>query len=239
MYPTRMAFAVAALAGIMVAASPAGAYEGAPVAAGGTISGATTFLGKVTPPALVKVDKDAGVCGKTPKHDESMIVSATKGLKNVVVFIEKIEAGKPIQAGSAVLANIECRYEPHVLAFVVGTELAVSNSDPVLHNTHIKLPRSDVFNYGLPTKGQVIKKRIRRKGLMKVGCDAGHTWMQAWIAVFDHPYFAITDAAGHYQIGDVPPGRYTLVFWHEKLGRKTKVVEVAAKAKIDASVAWK
>ena len=223
----------------LLLAAGASAYEGAPVADGGTIAGAMTYLGKVPPPVVLPIDKDPAVCGKTVKHDEGLIVSAGKGLKNVVVFLDKIERGKPVKPGAATLANTECRYEPHVQAFVVGTELAVSNSDPVLHNTHIKLPRSDVFNYGLPTQGQVVKKKVRRPGLMKVGCDAGHSWMLAWVAVFEHPYFAVTNADGRYTIADVPPGGYTLVFWHEKLGRKTQAIQVTAKGKVDASLAWK
>ena len=135
--------------------------------------------------------------------------------------------------------NTTCRYEPHVQAFVVGTELHVKNEDAVLHNTHIRLPSSDVFNYALPEKGQVIKKKVTRPGLMKVGCDAGHTWMSAWIAVFEHPYFAVTDKEGRFSLGDVPPGDYTLMYWHEKLGKASHKFTVTAGGAIDASHAYK
>ena len=73
---------------------------------------------------------------------------------------------------------------------------------------------------------------------MKVGCDAGHTWMTAYIAVFEHPYFAVTAADGSFRIGDIPGGTYKLVFWHEKLGRKVKKVTVTGGGVSDASLAW-
>ena len=215
------------------------AYTGIQVKDGGSISGQVRFLGKVPPPKTFAVTQDPKVCGKTRTAVPEIVVDKGQGLKNAVIFIQAIKTGKPAKPGKATLANVECRYEPRVQAFVVGTELAVSNADPILHNTHIKLPRSDVFNYGLPRKGQVITSTIRRKGLMKVGCDAGHTWMRAWVAVFDHPYFAVTGPDGAFSMKDVPPGTYKLAFWHEKLGRKVQTVTVTAKAEAKASVDFK
>ncbi len=214
------------------------AYTAAAVTNGGSISGQIRFLGTVPAARKIKVTQDPKVCGKTRSISE-VIVGTKKGLKDAVVFIQKIKKGKAAKAGKAKLANVKCRYEPHVQAFAVGTELSVSNADSVLHNTHIKLRKSDVFNYGLPRKGQVITSTIRRKGLMKVGCDAGHTWMLAWIAVFDHPYYAVTGADGNFRMTDVPSGTYKLAYWHEKLGRKTKTVTVTAKAEAKASVDFK
>lgn len=214
------------------------AYTAGPVTDGGVISGTVRFGGVAPAPGRVPVTKDPQVCG-ADKPDESLLVSPSKGLANAVVFIDKIDHGKPIVAGHAELDNTTCRYEPHVQAFAVGTELHVKNNDAVLHNTHIRLPTSDVFNYALPEKGQIIKKKITRPGLMKVACDAGHTWMNAWIAVFDHPYFAVTDKEGHFALHDVPPGAYTVMFWHEKLGKGSQKVTVAAGATVDASHAFK
>ncbi len=234
----KLILTLAVAAALCIPAS-AHAYKAIKVTNGGTIAGQVRFLGKVPPPRTVKVTQDPKVCGTTRKISHDVVVGKAKGLKNAVVFIQKIKQGKVAKAGKAKLANVQCRYEPHVQAFVVGTELAVSNADPVLHNTHIKLRKSDVFNYGLPRKGQIITSTIRRKGLMKVGCDAGHTWMLAWIAVFDHPYFAVTGADGKFAMTDVPPGTYKLAYWHEKLGRKMATVKVTAKAEAKASVDFK
>lgn len=220
-------------------ARPLLAYTPGPVTAAATVRGVVKFAGKVTlmPPAPVV--KDQAVCGTDAKPDESLLVSPQQGVANVVVFIEKIDKGKAILATKAELDNHHCRFEPHLQALAVGTELAVKNSDGVLHNTHIRLPNSDVFNYALPEKGQVIKKKISRAGLMKVGCDAGHTWMGAWIAAFDHPYFAVTDRDGKFNMSDVPPGDYTLQFWHERLGKATQKVSVGPGASLDITQQYK
>lgn len=233
-------FGPVAILGVLALAAPSAlAYDAIDVAHGGTIAGSIRFEGVATPAAKLEATKDKDFCGKHELLNEQLVVGADKGLANVVVFLDKISKGKAMKPGKARLDNENCRYEPHVQAFVVGTDLEVSNQDPVLHNTHIRLPKSDVFNYGLPVQGQVINQKVRRKGLMKVGCDAGHTWMAAYIAVFDHPYFAVTGADGAFSLADVPPGDYKLVFWHEKLGRKTQKITVEAGGRADASIGWK
>ena len=231
----RILATMAVLCGL---ASPAWAYTPGAVTGGGVLSGTVRYLGNVPPAPRLPVTKDPQVCG-SDKPDEALLVSAAKGLANAVVFIDKIDHGKALGAGKAELDNSTCRFDPHVQAFAVGTELHVKNEDAVLHNTHIRLPSADVFNYALPEKGQVIKKKVTRSGLMKVGCDAGHTWMSAWIAVFEHPYFAVTDKEGRFSIGDVPPGDYALMYWHEKAGKASQKFSVAAGATVDASHAFK
>lgn len=223
-------------AALMTLSGSAFAYEGAPVADGGTIAGTVRYTGAAKAPAKIQPDKDADYCGKAPLTDEQIQVGAGKGLRNVVVFLEKIERGKPLEPKPAVLLNEKCRYEPHVQAVAVGADLRIENRDPILHNTHIRLPKSDVLNTALPVQGQVVTQKIKRKGLMKVGCDAGHTWMSAYIAAFEHPYFAVTGDDGAFTLETVPPGQYTLVLWHEKLGQKTQQVTVTPGGKAAATV---
>jgi hypothetical protein len=64
--------------------------------------------------------------------------------------------------------------------------------------------------------------------MVSVRCDL-HPWMQGWLGVLDHPYFAVTDAEGRFTLRDVPPGDYTLAVWHERLGTGTSRVTVAPK----------
>jgi carboxypeptidase family protein len=59
-----------------------------------------------------------------------------------------------------------------------------------------------------------------------VKCDAGHSWMLAWIYAFDHPYFAVTDEKGSFRIDQIPPGTYKVTAWHELLGTETQVLTV-------------
>lgn len=226
----------ALLALALLAPTPALAYQGGPVQGGGTISGTATFGGTAPAAQYHEIPASETFCGDKQVEKEELLVDKDGGLANVVVYIDRIEAGKPAAPGAATLDNASCRYEPHVVALLVGSALDVVNSDPILHNTHAKGPVGNSFNVALPNQGQVVPQKMRQPGLMQVGCDI-HAWMSAWIAVFSHPYFAVTDRKGRYSLADVPPGEWTLVWWHEKLGRKTSTVKVDA-AGVTADMAF-
>jgi hypothetical protein len=73
-----------------------------------------------------------------------------------------------------------------------------------------------------------LPQTMKKPGIVTFKCDAGHTWMSAYVFVVDQPYYAVTDAAGKFELKDVPPGAYTLVVWHESLGTQEQKVTVAA-----------
>jgi plastocyanin len=224
---------------------------------GATISG-TVRAAPVPPvPAVEKIAKDQTVCGREAAA-ERLVVGADGGLANVVVAVA-LKGWKPPQApaptAGAAVDQVGCRYTPHVQAVTVGTTLAVLNNDAVLHNVHATTGAPGaapvtVFNVAMPWKGQKLPMVLRRPGTLKLRCDAGHTWMSAYIHVFDHPYFAVTDARGQFAIDatGLPPGRYTLEYWHEPLGNddrapalvKTATVEVGGDrgAVADAVLSW-
>ena len=54
-----------------------------------------------------------------------------------------------------------------------------------------------------------------------------HPWMHSYIAVFDHPFFAVTGKDGAFQLPSLPPGEYTLEAWHERLGTLTQKITIA------------
>jgi hypothetical protein len=76
---------------------------------------------------------------------------------------------------------------------------------------------------------QVIPTELpaRKPGLVIIR-DADHPWPRAYVAVFDHPYFAVTKPDGSFTIDGVPPGSYTLMAWHERTGRTEQPVTIAA-----------
>jgi len=194
---------------------------------GATISGEAVHGGPPPGPFVIWVKKDAEVFGeKVP--DDRLVVSRTGKIKNVVITLEGIREGKAWLNRRPQLANKGGRFLPHVQIVRTGAPLEIINRDPVLHNTHGYQAGRTVFNIAQPTQDQVIRKPLKRSGLLDVMCDA-HDWMSAWIVVQDHPYFAITGEDGAYSIADLPPGTYTLTAWHEKLGRQQVQVTVKAK----------
>jgi len=223
----------------IVAAGLAGAQDGyreTTVTNGATISGEATYAGSPPGPFVVWVKKNADVFGeKLP--DERIIVSRAGKIKNALVTLDGIKEGKPWPNHRPQVLNKGGLFVPHLQAVRAGAQLEVINQDPVLHNTHAYLDGRTLFNLAQPTKDQVIRRPLRRDGLVDVMCDA-HDWMNGWIAVLGHPYFAITGEDGGYAIADVPPGAYTLTAWHEKLGRQQQPVTVKAREQKKVSVTF-
>ena len=166
----------------------------------------------------VAVEASAGtITGK-------MTTSAAKDARNVVVYIDRI-AGKefPAPTEPAVMQQINKEFVPHVLPILKGGSVRFSNSDNILHNVHLYQGRRSLFNLATPAGAQPITKTFHEPGEMAVLCDV-HPEMSAYIIVLETPYAVVTDADGHYEIADIPPGSYTLKTWHEKLKPVSKTV---------------
>jgi hypothetical protein len=113
-----------------------------------------------------------------------------------------------------------------------GQSLAIKTSDPTAHNVHGfgKVNRS--FNRSQPPGAADIVMRMRRdesQPPMKVKCDI-HPWMNAYVAVVPHPYYAVTGERGAFELPNLPPGTYILEAWHEKYGGMEQTVTVADNA---------
>ena len=230
-----VAFAVTALLFLAQPPRLALAYEALDVQQGGRIHGRIVFHGEAPRPEPVTVSKDAHVCGKQIP-DESLVVGEGSGVAQAVVYLADIQAGRPVDtAVEGVLDNHRCRFEPHVQALSVGQVLVISNSDPILHNTHsyvLEGTQGNRFNLALPRQGQKIRRPLRLPGIHQVRCDAGHTWMNAYFLVFEHPYHTVTGADGEFALDGIPPGEYTLSVWHEKLGKTSRSVRVGPGADV-------
>ena len=223
MIATRIAFGFLALASM-------GAWADEPA-----VRGTVTLKG--TPPKVPDMKfpadlgpKDRAFCsGKTPLAPPFYVTDPASHLKDVVVWLEGVKQA-PGASTQRSLVNADCHFEPHVQAMTVGDELKVENHDPLLHNTHpVYLgDKSTLFNIALPEQGQEVKKKVKKPGVLKVQCDAGHVWMRAFVHVFDHRFYAVTGADGTFVIPDVPPGKYILKAWHEAAGTQEQPIEVSA-----------
>jgi hypothetical protein len=108
-----------------------------------------------------------------------------------------------------------CQFEQQVIPFVRTSEVALLNAEPILHNPHLFNDKQSLFNIAMPTPNREIATKLNRaRGVgLRLQCDV-HVHMNAWAAALDHPYFAVTDEQGRFEIGGIPPGSYTLVAWH-------------------------
>ncbi len=127
-----------------------------------------------------------------------------------------------------------CLYRPRVAGAQVGQTIRFVNGDPLLHNVRGAPKASRPWNVSLPRRGASHDIVVDHPEVMVgVRCDL-HPWMQSWLGVVDHPYFAVTGADGSYALRDVPPGEYTVAVWHERLGTREARVAVAPKASATA-----
>lgn len=190
------------------------AYEIIDVVQGGTIRGAVRWQGDKIPEKVVhKVVKNSDFCGKTFLDDALTVDPETKGMRNVAVYLESVEKGRPPQEEYIDIVE-KCRFRPRVMPAVKGRTLGFRHNDFVLHNIHAFLMSNNatVFNIGLPIHRwqQVVGQTVRRSGLFRLQCDI-HTHMNGLIVALEHDYFSISDASGNFQIKEIPPGRYRLV----------------------------
>lgn len=214
------------LAAVLVAMLPrmSLAYEEIIVKDGGAIRGTVKVEGKLPTLPSLQITKNKEICKDVP--NESLIVGPRQGLRYAVITLEGITKGKAVERESAhELDNINCRFSPHVQAASVGQFVVLKNSDPILHTVHAVFANEQPqFNVGL-YPGRVSRKPLIAAGLAKIRCEV-HPWMAAYVFVTEHPYHAISDIYGEYELRDVPPGGYQLKVWHESLGTQEKRVEV-------------
>jgi plastocyanin len=201
----------------------------------GTISGKVVLEG--TPPKnpIIKMSSDPA-CVSANKGDfaaETYIVDKG-GLENVFVYIKDGLGNKYIfdtPTEPVKLDQTGCHYVPHVLGVRTGQPLEIVNSDNTMHNVHGMPETNREFNFGQPVSG--MKQDVTFTApevLIPFKCDV-HSWMNAYIGVVDNPYFAVSGNGGTFELRTVPPGTYTVEAVHEKLGRQSQTVTLAANGK--------
>ena len=201
-------------------------YEEAAVANGGTIKGRVKLTGKAPKLPPLDITKFKEVCQNVP--NETLVLGPGQGIRYAVVTLEGIAKGQAVEREVVhELDNVKCRFVPHVLAASVGQFLLLKNTDPILHTAHAFFQNGQPqFNVGL-YPGRVSRKPLLNAGIVKILCEV-HSWMSAYVVVTEHPYHAVSDMYGDYDIRDVPPGVYKLKVWHESLGVQERQVEVKA-----------
>lgn len=169
----------------------------------------------------------------SPKGRRPTPLPPAKQFGNTVVWIANAKSGKAMPIDKrAELSSDNCLLDPRVQAVVVGTTVSVINDDKVLHKlvftkfgTHDTLTATPFFN-----SGQIVatERLAKTPGIVEVTC-VQHPWERGFIAVFDQPYFAVTEDNGSFRIDSLPPGSYKVMVWHEGLAKPTEQqVQVAA-----------
>jgi hypothetical protein len=195
----------------------------------GSLKGRVIFEG--SPPAVetVKVKSDTPTCGNQKKIPK-ILLGKDNGVANAVVILRATQEGIPrpfLEPKQGILDQINCEFVPHVQVLTVGSTLNITSSDAVLHNAHaFREDGSTAFNIAVPIPGMVVTQKLDEPGVIKLRCDAGHTWMSAYVVVTDEFYYALTDADGNFSIEAIPVGDYEIEVWQEWLGWHTESLEI-------------
>ncbi len=202
-----------------------------PADAPASVTGAVKFEGTAPKPSHIDMSADP-LCAKahpTPATTEDVVVSDKGALANVIVYVSDGLAGRTFQPPQqpAVFEQKGCQYKPHVLAMQANQKLDVLNSDETTHNIHPNPSNNREWNMTQPHGVPLEQTFAREEIAIPVKCNV-HPWMKGYIAVFKHPYFAVTDKNGSFDLKDLPPGTYTITAWQEKLGTQSQKITVGA-----------
>ena len=187
----------------------------------GTISGGSPKDTSIAP------THDLAVCRP---FSETLLVSRDGGVGDAVVWLNGVGSGPRDDAPRRVRLTLDgCRLSPRVQRMAAGSTLLVNSRDAMMSRlqftaTGEAAPRATLL---LSDAGQVVPtaQASAAPGLVRVSDDL-HPWVRAWLVVAPHPFVAVTGADGQFRFDGVPPGRYTLHVWHERLGTRDKSVRV-------------
>jgi plastocyanin len=195
----------------------------------GTLSGKVTLSG--TAPKLKPLDlSKEPVCAKMhasdPLFPEAVLTGYGNSLRNVVVYISSGDTDQESIPSSPIVYDQQgCHYTTHVVAFRVGQEIRISNSDPISHNIHplaranrewnkIQLPGVPPFSYSFD-----------HEEIIPIKCNI-HPWMQGYFVVLRTSHFSVTSDDGQFSLPNLPPGHYTVTAWHEVYGSQSKEITI-------------
>ena len=224
--------------GDVVIAPPTVAYTTLAVATPGTVTGSVALKAALAPLAPIETGNEAANCGPSVPDESAQMQGG--GLAGVVVWLDGLRSGKALGLERRIeLESDHCKLRPRVQVAAVGSAVNIIGHDDFRQHLRFTVGGETAARATILLGGgeQVIPTDLpfTVPGMVAVR-DAGHAWTRAYLAVFDHPYFAVTGAGGAFTIDGVPPGKYTLRAWHERTAVATQAVEVGANGVVKVAV---
>ena len=220
------------------------AYQEMEVTNGGTIQGKAILTGEMPQPRIYHLIlfPNIDMCGEIDTDDEmnrvldDFKVSEDSGLKDVVVTLEHVEAGKPFNKEPILINSEDCKFLPDVNVVRQGEAFKVNNLDAVMHNSQVYQAERGKIIQNLPIPPESItdgKVTFQRKyKIFQMICGM-HEFMQTWGYRIQNPYYFITKLGGEFKLDNIPPGDYELNAWHYLMKPQSQRIHVAKNGIID------
>lgn len=196
----------------------------------GTIVGHVRYMGQTPVNPIIRMGADPR-CNKLyagkRATSTAFVVAPDGAMANVLVNLDGSFPTTPVPATAVVLDQKDCQYVPRVLGARTGQTLEVRNGDPTEHNVHSASTAGNDFNATQTSNGKPFEFKLKAGELLRIRCD-NHTWMTAYVGIFDNPYYAVSAADGSFTIANVPVGRQTVKAWHEVMGMQMQSVDIQA-----------
>ncbi|MBC8287576.1 MAG: hypothetical protein H8E42_08895 [Nitrospinae bacterium] len=234
------------LTALLTFSLPAFAYQEINVQNGGTIKGNAKMVGDMPFPRVYHLIlfPNIDMCAEVDTDNEmnrvldDFKVSSTGGLKDVVITLEHVEAGKPFNKEPINILSENCKFFPDVNLIRQGETFKVDNVDAVMHNSQVYQKERGKILLNIPIPAEEVSDGIvtfkKHYKIMQMICGM-HEFMQTWGYRVQNPYYFKTDEHGNYNIGDIPPGEYIVNAWHYLMKPQKRKITIAAGETIDLS----
>ena len=221
-----------AVRGVTVVDPPATAYTPTVVRNGGSLSGTVRFVGDAPADTAITITRDPRICGNTLRR--VTVESSGDRLAGALVWLADVRSGRPLPLSRRFeLVQNRCTFGPLAQVAVAGGALNVRSDDAVQSRTVVVDVRTLDTLAVLPfnSAGALVPldAQLRQPAMLEIRSTT-HPWMEAWVAVLDHPYFATTGRDGSFTIEEIPAGSYQVKAWHPRFGLTTGTVVIQAGA---------
>lgn len=194
------------------------------------VKGVVTFSGEVPKGKRLSLPSGCSEPGKDVYSNEVIVKNGK--LQNVLIRVVKGQEGKftrEVPDTEVVLDQRGCLYSPRVAAARVGQKVTFVNSDPIFHNVRSVTNENERFNVAMPKKNQRITKVFNKPEIFLQAKCSVHPWMGAYVAIVEHPFYAVTNGNGEFTLPKLPEGHYEIEAWHEVFGSQIKEVYVTGR----------
>ncbi len=214
------------------------AYQEIEVKNGGTIQGKTTLIGGVPQPRVfhLVLFPNLDMCAEVDTDDEmnrvlfDFITDEQRGLKDVVITLDHVEAGKSFPNKPINILSENCKFLPTVNVIPQGGTFFVDNQDAVMHNSQVYQSERGKIILNIPIPAEEISEgKVQFKKHYKIFqmiCGM-HEFMQTWGYRVQNPYYHLTQVDGNYKIDNIPAGEYKITAWHFLMKKQSKKIKIS------------